>query len=189
MILVYKTNINDISDNDYKSEYNSLNKSEREYLSRYKNEGDIKRSLASKILFKKAVFENFNKKEFSFKRQENGKIITDFCYVSFSHSSDMAVCAISNTPVGVDIEKIKPIKKRDKYHFFTSEENEYVNSAFNTQISFFEIWTRKEAYLKCAEVNSAELSNISVKSKFNGFSFQTENDNGYIISVCQKNKL
>lgn len=186
MILVYKTNINDISDNDYKSEYNSLNKSEREYLSRYKNEGDIKRSLASKILFKKAVFENFNKKEFSFKRQENGKIITDFCYVSFSHSSDMAVCAISDEPIGVDIEKIKPLKKREKYHFFTSEENEYVNSSSVPQISFLEIWTKKEAYLKCAEVKSSELSSVSVKSKFGGYSFKTENENGYIISVCQK---
>lgn len=186
MILVYKTNINDISFSNYKTEYNSLSESEREYLSRYKTDGDIKRSLASKFLLRKAVFENFNKKDFSFKRKENGKIITDFCYLSLSHSSDMSVCAISDMPVGVDIEKIKPIKERKKYRFFTDEENEYVNSSSLPQISFLEIWTRKEAYLKCAEVKSAELSNISVKADFNGFSFKTEKEDGYIISVCQK---
>jgi phosphopantetheinyl transferase len=98
----------------------------------------------------------------------------------------MAFCAVSDTPVGIDAEKNRPFKKRDKYHFFSENENTYVNSSSNTNLSFLEIWTRKEALFKCSGISSSELSAVSVMSDFDGYSFKTEFFDGYIISICLK---
>ena len=85
------------------------------------------------------------------------------------------------------IEKIKPIKSKVSYHFFTEDENDYVNSAdADNDLKFLEVWTKKEAYFKCAEIKESELSLVSVISKLKGFSFETEMFDNHIISICKK---
>ena len=74
---------------------------------------------------------------------------------NLSHSGGYALCAITkNTPVGIDIEKIRA---RDPAHyvrvanrfFSESEANVIRNAPINEVTSlFFSCWTRKEAYLK-----------------------------------------
>lgn len=70
---------------------------------------------------------------------------------SISHSQNDVMCALSNAPVGVDIEHIRPLPYRAIAHrFFTQGE---CCALFNTpaerQLSFFyRLWTLKESYTK-----------------------------------------
>lgn len=187
MIYIYKLNINDVLPTDYEKEYCCLSPSERQRLSVYKGEKDKKRSLATKILLRKAVTETYGVENFTLNRAENGKPFLDFAKISLSHSGDIAVCAISSNDVGIDIEKVKEITPRQKYKFFTKEETDYVNSLeSDINIRFLEVWTRKEALFKCCGLSLLELSKTSVLGENKEFSLKTELSDGYIISVCEQ---
>ena len=65
-------------------------------------------------------------------------------HISISHSGEYAVCALSENPVGIDIEKIREVSERLIDRVCTAREREYVTS----NERFFEVWTAKEAYFK-----------------------------------------
>lgn len=71
-------------------------------------------------------------------------------FFNISHSNNAIVIGFSENPVGIDIEfesdKNFIIAKR----FFTKKECEYIqNNSQNHLEAFYEIWTKKEAYIKC----------------------------------------
>ncbi len=92
---------------------------------------------------------NISKKNLNILFSKHGKPyfenIMDF-HFNISHSKDLITVAISESPVGIDIEYIRNpdlrIAKR-----FCDEEYNYITERDST-IRFFEIWTKKEAYLK-----------------------------------------
>ena len=65
-------------------------------------------------------------------------------HISISHSGEYAVCALSENPVGIDIEKIREVNERLIDRVCTAREREYVTS----NERFFEVWTAKEAAYK-----------------------------------------
>lgn len=78
---------------------------------------------------------------------ENGKpYFTDLSdkYFSLSHSGGVAVCAISDFSVGIDIQKTGTYKESIAARFFSREEQRLVQDAD----SFTRIWARKEAAVK-----------------------------------------
>lgn len=66
-------------------------------------------------------------------------------YFNCSHSGRYAVCVISDSPVGVDIEQLSEVDERVTERVFTKEEKELISKDKN---EFFRLWTRKESYLK-----------------------------------------
>ncbi len=61
--------------------------------------------------------------------------------VSLSHKDGLYVAALSRTPIGVDVEKIKQFDyKKISKRFF--------NKVFDTERDFFEYWTKSEALAK-----------------------------------------
>lgn len=69
---------------------------------------------------------------------------------NLSHSGEIVVLAISNKPIGIDIEHIKPVMDMAGVMqvCFNEQEIESINSSSNPQFRFYEFWTRKEAILK-----------------------------------------
>jgi 4'-phosphopantetheinyl transferase len=72
---------------------------------------------------------------------------------NYSHSENLAVCAVSPTRnVGVDIEFIHPFIDMDQMvaQYFSYEENAYFQSVDSKRKlrTFFTIWCRKEAFTK-----------------------------------------
>lgn len=62
--------------------------------------------------------------------------------MSISHSAGVVAVALSDVPIGVDIEKIRQPRIRAAKRLFTEAELAVVDSRF------WDIWTRKEAYGK-----------------------------------------
>ncbi len=72
-------------------------------------------------------------------------------YFSLSHSEDIAIAAVSEHEVGIDIERINDFRKGVCRKYFSQCEAEYVLGETDYDTSkdkFFRIWTLKEAFSK-----------------------------------------
>jgi len=104
---------------------------------------------------------------------ETGKI-----FFNLSHSSGVSVLAFSRgSEIGVDVEKINagfdylPVAER----FFTPAENRYIRmEKENPEERFYELWTRKEAFLKAIGVGITEHLDVEVSESRNIFQLNGE---------------
>lgn len=78
-------------------------------------------------------------------------------FLSLAHSGDHLACAVSDMPVGIDIEEIQPRKHLDTLIEATTTEAERAalpelladsDEAARLE-AFFQLWTLKEAWIKC----------------------------------------
>ena len=124
-------------------------------------------------------------------------------HFSLSHSGVMAMCAISDRPVGCDVEKIRERRLDIAKRFFTSEEYDLIKSQQTEELQaqmFFRIWTLKESFVKCVGTGlSTPLNEFSIIPDVHGkttlnqtisnseYNFVELNlDDGYKRSVCIK---
>ncbi|MBQ6766909.1 MAG: 4'-phosphopantetheinyl transferase superfamily protein [Paludibacteraceae bacterium] len=124
-------------------------------------------------------------------------------HFSLSHSGVMAMCAISDRPVGCDVEKIRERDLDIAKRFFTSEEYDLIKSQKTDELQtkmFFRIWTLKESFVKCIGTGlSTPLNEFSIIPDVHGkitlnqtisnseYNFVELNlDDGYKYSVCVK---
>lgn len=69
-----------------------------------------------------------------------------FC--SLSHSKEYVCCAISDEPIGVDIQEMKEGKCEGISRRFFHEKEQKLYKQNPTLETFYKIWTTKESYLK-----------------------------------------
>ena len=71
---------------------------------------------------------------------------------NISHSGDVAVVALADSEIGVDVEAHRPVPKLDALarRFFSDAERRRLAHVTGTarETMFFEMWTAKESYLK-----------------------------------------
>lgn len=92
----------------------------------------------------------------------NGKRLTPV-HFSVSHSGDWWGCLMADEPVGFDLEVCREKVNYEKIsgRFFTQEEHDWILSM--GQEAFFEIWVRKEAFVKYLGTGLGEgLSSFTV---------------------------
>lgn len=84
-------------------------------------------------------------------RLDNGKPVfsryPDHCF-NLSHSGGMALCALSDRPVGVDIEIVRPRSTEFPAYVFKGEEYERYMALGGDWEAFYALWTEKESILK-----------------------------------------
>lgn len=116
----------------------------------------------------------------------NGKPVAENCFVSISHSKGKCAVCISERPVGIDIEKItdRSFEKTAK-RFFGEREKEYYFNSKSPQ-SFYEIWTRKEAYSKISGDGIKDIMNGTDTFLIDGYEFETQIQDGFVLTVCEK---
>lgn len=110
---------------------------------------------------------------------------------SISHSGGYWGCVVSDKDVGLDIQVVRDdvdiagISKR----FFTEEECAFVNNAdsFETALNrFFDIWVRKEAYIKLTGLGLSQgLRNFAVADSEVLFK-SVNDDRGYFFTDLDK---
>ena len=68
---------------------------------------------------------------------------------SISHSGNCVVVVIANNVIGVDLENVRAIEQyKFAKRFFTTREFAIYYESSNKECKFWEIWTKKEAYVK-----------------------------------------
>lgn len=65
---------------------------------------------------------------------------------NLSHTKDFLALAVSDVPVGIDLEKIEAIRPKVLESYFTQEEQKQVTE--QGAACFYQIWTQKESYVK-----------------------------------------
>ena len=107
---------------------------------------DKRLSLGVECLLRIAL-SNEGRTDFEYQYDSNGKpYIKGNLFVNLSHSGEMAICAISNQPVGCDVEIIKPAKLNLAKKYFTENENKLLENDADTM--FCRIWSAKESFIK-----------------------------------------
>ena len=86
-------------------------------------------------------------------------------FISLTHSKEYVGCAVSDKPVGIDVEQIKDVKDSVIERVCSKDEINYL--AKSGKDEFFTLWTLKEAYIKAATetLKMSEISFIENSSK------------------------
>lgn len=102
-------------------------------------------------------------------------------HFNYSHAGSMALLAISTAgPVGVDMERLEQLSEMDTImrRYFSISEQATIASHPKSQriLSFYRVWTRKEAYLKALGIGlSGNLAGFDVSAAPTG--------NGLLLAV------
>lgn len=169
----YKYDIRELTSADYAKWYTLMSKDKQAQVDRFRFEDDKKRTVAGEMLARKAIAEwcDVSAESIVFDKTETGKPFVKGLPVEFniSHSGDMVVCVVDDKPVGIDIEKIRPIDLTIAKRICTDEERVYLfnhtpaeqdftyTTDQNILTRFFELWTAKEAYGKCLGVGIRDI--------------------------------
>lgn len=163
----------------------------QEKINRFRFDIDKKLSLYSELLLRIIVCRNKNikNKEIVFKNTYYGKpILRNVSNFEFniSHTRNAIAVAQSDFPIGVDIEVIKSAEMEIAQRYFNRLEISYITENVCDQDKrFFEIWTKKEAYIKYIGKGLSMNLNSFCSFEHNIF-YRFYNINGaeYVISVC-----
>lgn len=96
-------------------------------------------------------------------RLPGGKPVISGFPFSLSHAGDWAVCAVSDGPVGVDLERER-ILRRPVERKLMAREQEALRQLppEGREAGFFDLWVLKEAALKYTGLGLAGLSQVEV---------------------------
>lgn len=147
MVKIYCADINLLPD-DITPFLKYISKERLEKINAKKRLDDKKRSLLAGILIYKNICNDISKLKESI--NEFGKPKVAGCKeFSISHSGGYVVMAVSDFPVGIDIER----HKRENYSglakvAFHGEEQHFINNSDFQKTDFFKLWTLKESYMK-----------------------------------------
>ncbi len=169
----------------------------------YKANEIIRQELSHKLLIEVTQKSGTDKIKFT----ETGKPYFDEGpEFSISHTGSLWMCAVSEMPVGLDVQE----KRAAKYtniaeRFFTPLEADYIrNAEEGMKEAFYRIWSRKEAYVKFTGLGfsktgfskfsvldesgkPAELVSINgEKICFSEIKDETDFDNQYVCIICRK---
>ena len=122
-------------------------------------------------------------------RNEYGKpFLKNFpnIHYNISHTKGLIVCAMADCCVGIDVEKMRPFKRRIVERFFSPQEREYIFASHTQQEErFAEIWTRKEAYVKwLGKGMTVPFESFDVRQEITETLYSFTYDNCYAIAVC-----
>jgi 4'-phosphopantetheinyl transferase len=164
---------------------------------------DAQRSLFGELMIRRLLCERLGIKnqELRIRYGEKGKPFVPDSPVHFnlSHSGDWVVAAVSEQPVGIDVERIKPNKLAIARRFFTETEVRSIMDLPEEQRldQFYSLWTLKESYLKAVGKGlTLSLGSFSVKRDINRYRIEINGtfaginlkllplDDRYKLAVC-----
>jgi 4'-phosphopantetheinyl transferase len=108
-------------------------------------------------------------------------------YFSISHCKQGIAVAVSETPIGIDIEAIRPFNEGLMRKTMNSEEQTYILSSLNPEIEFIRLWTQKEAYVKMQGTGIiSDMHQILADTPRLEWHEHCNIDKEYICTICQK---
>ncbi len=189
-------NISNISDAEFSEWFERMSTERKDTVKRIVSVPKQKLKIAADRICRNAISEfcKIDPDKIEFDISEHGKPYAKGinAHFSISHSGELAVCAVSDKEIGIDIEKIRDINPKVSKRFACETELEYINKHIN---GFLEIWTLKEAYFKCIGTGlgpdiknvSFDISENSISCSEDGFNCSfIEIEKGYICSVCEQ---
>ena len=140
-----------VKDLDLEKSYPLLPENRKEKAAHFIFDKDKKLSCGAYLLLKKLLDEE-NIEDPIIETEKDGKpYITNYddVYFNMSHAGRMVACAISDSEIGIDIEKIDPqIDMKIAQTFFFNSEYQNIKKSEDSVDEFFKYWVLKESYMK-----------------------------------------
>ncbi len=186
-------NIRQPKEDDLRFWFFQMGRQEQERITQFRREDDRLRSLCGNHLAREMLSTRLScrPEELQFLRSPGGKPYLEGTPLHFNltHSGDFAACVIDHSPVGIDLEVLRPIRPELCKKVCNSAELEFLyRSGTFDSIRFLQIWTAKEALLKLSGCGiSTELRTVSVLQEGELapglLSLQTED---YILAIAHR---
>ena len=158
----FSCQLRDLSRENYEETYRSLPPEEQERVKGLRHPEDRMRTLAARRLAHQGVCGWCDVEEVTFARTEMGKLypVGVNAEISVSHSGDLAACVVSCRPVGIDLERLRPVNLGIARKICDPEELRYLFGGAPGEADFsytedpeliqrfFRLWTGKEACAK-----------------------------------------
>ena len=124
----------------------------REQVMRLRRVEDRQAALAAWLLLQRALQQCYGIAEMGqWKFGAGGKPFLASCphiHFNLSHTAGVAVCAVDEAPVGVDVERVVPLDPDVLACTMNCDEQTSITASGHPEETFMHLWTRKEALLK-----------------------------------------
>ncbi|GAB4312858.1 MAG: hypothetical protein Kow00127_03550 [Bacteroidales bacterium] len=133
--------------------YRWLTPAEQERSDRFRRSDDRYRSLAAQLLvrwfYRNEAIDWQNDRMTGAHGKPFLNTRPDLCF-NTAHSGHWVVAAFNSSPVGVDVEEVRPVNPELAARYFTPDELKLFAKSKDSEpdVAFLRIWTLKEAYLK-----------------------------------------
>ena len=174
--LIYITDCSPLSEQKlYEKAYEAVSADRRSASGRFRQEKDRLLCLGAGLLEQYCGLSVYH--------DESGRphAEEESCYVSISHSYPYAVLGVSGSPLGVDIERITDQYGAIMRRFYLDEDRAYIAASDDPASAFFELWTRKEAFIK--RNSPRDLRQISVSEPEEGMKYVSHPVPGYACTA------
>lgn len=165
----------------------SVSAQRREAALRFKHECDQRLSVAVYLLLKRALKEEYGIGENPvFGYEKGGKpFIKGHPEIHFnmSHCRHAAACAVSDRPIGIDVETIRPYKDALARYVLNDEEWQTVTASSKPEEEFTRLWTMKESLLKL--MGTGLRQDLKTLLPCHSAVFTTTIRPNFICTVCQ----
>lgn len=179
-LFIYKIDGNEIYDKTLNKYFNKIDPKKRKQINNYVESFDKSKCFVAHLL----VY-LYYKGNVIYKYNLNGKISNNNSKECFniSYSGNYVVVVFNETEVGIDIEKINSIDKKELEYYASNFEKQ----TFTNKIEYTKLWCLKESYLKYLGIGiTNNLKNIEfIKS---GGKYTCKNNEKLYINVFQINK-
>lgn len=141
----------DVSGLDPDREY-SLSPYRREKLKRQENVLARKQGLGAELLLIKALESAapgiLPPLDISCGIDGKPELVDSGISFNLSHSGNYAACALSDSPIGLDIQTERVCDRRLAEKYFTAPERHFIEESENKAYAFTKLWTMKESAVK-----------------------------------------
>ncbi|MBR2476693.1 MAG: 4'-phosphopantetheinyl transferase superfamily protein [Clostridia bacterium] len=190
--------ISDITEEEYDLSFSYMSESRKEKSQRQRNPLAKKSTLAGEWLVRSLLCEITGRgaDTFVIDADEKGKLYShnaDGLFFNISHSHGKVAVAVCDKEIGIDIETVHPVNLKLAKRVCTPDELIYIfghlpqesgyDETENTGYirRFLEIWTLKEAYLKCTGTGITSFDALILPD--DNFEKIKIEDDGYIMHI------
>ena len=108
-------------------------------------------------------------------------------YFSISHCKQGIAVAVSDSPIGIDIEAIRPLNESLVRKTMNSQEQTRIFSSAHPEVEFIRLWTQKEAYVKMQGTGIiSDMHDILCNVSNVAWEEILELEKRFICTICQK---
>lgn len=199
-MLLYCDEVSSMTDEQFKLFFSLMPNERQKKAMRYVKTEDRYLSVAAFALLSYALnLCGYKIEDYELLTTENGKPYFKNLPLNFnlSHTSNAVACAVSQTEIGVDIQKKNVDYSRLMHRVCCENEMKLISTSKNPTDDFTKLWTLKESYIKCIgagisnNISNDDFSTIAKNGfgKLYGYEFSVFDVGECSIGVCSSTPI
>lgn len=177
-----------IDDFDLQEALDAVSPQRRKQALHYRHERDQRLCIAAYRLLQQALHKEYGIDELpQFIYNQQGKPLLEGhpdIHFSMSHCREAAAVAVSNQPVGIDIETVEHYSEEVARRVMNEDEMRQILSSPHPAKEFTRLWTMKESLYKLTgDDHGGDIAHMLDDAP--AYQFSTLDDPDYLLTTCQ----